>query len=50
MKQALKYAIKPVGNASETIDFLDKMGNWMISESEKWLQVYNPNKVSNMEI
>jgi hypothetical protein len=50
MKQTLKYAINPVGNANEIIDFLDDMGNWMISESEKWLQVHNPKKVSNMEI
>lgn len=50
MKQALHYAIIPVGNANEIIDFLDEMGNWMVSESEKWLQVYNPKKVSNLEI
>ncbi|WP_138419676.1 nucleotidyltransferase [Aquibacillus sediminis] len=50
MKQALQYAIHPVANANEIIDFLDDMGNWMISESEKWLQVHNPTKVSHMEI
>lgn len=50
MKQAIKYAVKPVGNAKEVIDFLDDMGNWMISESDKWLQVHNPKNVSNMEI
>lgn len=49
MKQALQYAINPVGNVYEIIVFLDEMGNWMISESEKWLQVHNPKKVSNME-
>jgi hypothetical protein len=47
MKQALKYAINPVENPNEIIDFLDEMGNWMINESEKWLQVHNPKKVSN---
>lgn len=50
MKQAIKYAINPVGNANEIIDFLEDMGNWMISESEKWLQIHNPKKVSNMKI
>lgn len=50
MKQALNYAINPIGNANEIIDFLDKMGYWMVSASEKWLQVHNPKKVSNMEI
>ncbi|MDQ0350562.1 hypothetical protein J2R98_000365 [Alkalibacillus filiformis] len=50
MKQALKYAVNPVGNTNEIIDFLDDMGDWMISESEKWLQIHNPKKVNNMEI
>lgn len=50
MKQALKYAINPVRNVNEIIDFLDDMGNWMVSESEKWLLVHNPIKVSNMEM
>jgi hypothetical protein len=50
MKQAVKYAIKPIENANEIIDFLDGIGNWMISESERWLQIHNPQKVSNMEI
>ncbi|MBP1947496.1 nucleotidyltransferase [Virgibacillus litoralis] len=50
MEQALQYAINPVGNVCELIVFLDDMGNWMISESEKWLQAHNPKKVSNMEL
>ncbi|PAD66023.1 nucleotidyltransferase [Bacillus sp. 7586-K] len=48
MKRALKYAINPVENANEIIDFLDEMGSWMISESEGWLQVHNPKKVRNL--
>ncbi|MFD2043048.1 nucleotidyltransferase [Ornithinibacillus salinisoli] len=50
MKQALKYAINPVENPNEIVDFLNEMGNWMIIESEKWLQVHNPKKVSTLEI
>ncbi|WP_232824174.1 nucleotidyltransferase [Paraliobacillus zengyii] len=50
MKLALKYAINPVENPNEIIDFLDDMGNWMVNESEKWLQVYNPKKVRNMDL
>ena len=50
MKKALIYAINPVKNPNEIIDFLDEMGNWIINESEKWLQVHNPEKVSKMEI
>lgn len=50
MKQALKYAIAPIENPNEIIDFLDGFGNWMINESEKWLKVHNPKKVSKMDI
>jgi len=50
MKQAVKYAINPIPDPNELLDFLEGMGNWMINESEKWLQVHNPKKVSNMEI
>ncbi|WP_096439136.1 nucleotidyltransferase [Alteribacter populi] len=50
MKQAVKYAINPIENANEIKDFLDDMGGWMVSESEKWLQVHNPKKVSNMNL
>ena len=50
MKQALKYAINPVENPNEIIDLLDKMGNWMINESDKWLQVFNPKRFRNMDL
>ncbi len=50
LRQALKYAIKPSRNADEILVFLNEMGNWMINEAEKWLQVYNPKKVRNLPI
>lgn len=50
MKQALKYAIEPVDNPNELIDYLNNMGHWMVQESEKWLETYNPNKNSQMKI
>jgi hypothetical protein len=50
MKQAVKYAINPIENPNEILDFLEGIGNWMVNESEKWLQVHNPEKVSNMEV
>ncbi|WP_235252686.1 nucleotidyltransferase domain-containing protein [Niallia circulans] len=50
MKQALKHAINPVENPNEIIAFLDKMGNWMINEADKWLQVYNPKRVRNVDL
>ncbi|GIN84461.1 nucleotidyltransferase [Heyndrickxia sporothermodurans] len=50
MKQALKYAIKPVADKNEIIDFLDEIGSWIVNESEKWLQVHNPKKLSKMEM
>ncbi|MEI5906898.1 nucleotidyltransferase [Bacillus spongiae] len=50
MQQALHYAIAPVGNVSEIIDFLNEMGSWMVIQSDKWLQIYNPKKVRHLEI
>lgn len=50
MKQAVTYAISPVDNPREILEFLDDMGKWMIHQSEKWLQMYNPNKIRNMEM
>ncbi|MDM5201195.1 nucleotidyltransferase [Fictibacillus enclensis] len=50
MKQAVKYAINPTENGNAIIVFLDDMGTWMINEADKWLQVHNPQKVSNMEM
>lgn len=50
MKQAITFAINPINNPKEILKFLDEMGNWMIHQSEKWLQMYNPKKVKNMEM
>ncbi|RXZ01450.1 nucleotidyltransferase [Fictibacillus sp. S7] len=50
MKQAVKYAINPTENGNAIIVFLDDMGTWMINEADKWLQVHNPQKVSNMKM
>ncbi|SES79164.1 hypothetical protein SAMN05216389_102192 [Oceanobacillus limi] len=50
MKLALKYAINPVGNPNNIIDFLEEFGNWMINESEKWIQIHNPKRLRKMEI
>ncbi|WP_045516654.1 hypothetical protein [Neobacillus niacini] len=45
MKQALHYAIEPTTNADRLLIFLNEFGQWMIQESEKWLQIHNPSKV-----
>lgn len=50
MRQVVKYAINPIENPNEILKFLEGFGKWMVNESEKWLQVYNPEKVSNMEL
>ncbi|UOQ49024.1 nucleotidyltransferase [Gracilibacillus caseinilyticus] len=50
MKQAVKYAIEPVEDPKEIVDYLNKMGPWMIEEAEKWLQVHNQKKLRNMTI
>ncbi|MDQ0271673.1 nucleotidyltransferase domain-containing protein [Cytobacillus purgationiresistens] len=44
MKQALAYAIDPISNCSELLQFLSKFGEWMKQESDKWLLKYNPQK------
>lgn len=50
MREALLYAIEPSKNSNVILSILNELGSWMIIESEKWLQVHNPNKVSEMKI
>ncbi|MGG4169151.1 nucleotidyltransferase [Rossellomorea vietnamensis] len=50
MKQVLQYAINPVGDPVELLDFLDEMGEWMVLESEKWLHIYNQGKIKHLKI
>ena len=50
MREALQYAIEPSKNSNVILTILNELGSWMINESEKWLQVHNPNKVNNMKI
>ncbi|SHI00420.1 MULTISPECIES: hypothetical protein [Virgibacillus] len=49
-KQALTYAIHPVENPYEIVDFLEDMGSWMIREAEKWLEIHNPQKQRHLAI
>ncbi|GAA5417033.1 hypothetical protein Pryu01_02094 [Paraliobacillus ryukyuensis] len=44
MRTALWYAINPLSNAGEILDFINEFGSWMEKEAENWLQVYNPTK------
>ncbi|KMM35812.1 hypothetical protein [Guptibacillus hwajinpoensis] len=50
MKQALIYAIVPSNYADEVIRFLNGFGEWMIQESDHWLDQYNPNRDPHMLI
>lgn len=50
MQQAVQYAIDPISDAHKIICFLDEFGDWIIDEAEKWLQIHNAQKISNMEI
>lgn len=50
MKQALEYAVNPITNSEVIINFLNVMGDWMISITEKWLQTHNPIMERNMKI
>ncbi|MEH7014709.1 nucleotidyltransferase [Neobacillus niacini] len=45
MKQALQYSIEPITKAEGILYFLNEFGEWMILESEKWLQIHNPSKI-----
>ncbi|TGB03664.1 nucleotidyltransferase [Halobacillus salinus] len=42
MRTALWYAINPLSNAEDILDFLNGFGSWMKAETENWLNVLNP--------
>lgn len=44
MRKALWYAINPLSKSEEILKYLDSFGDWMESETENWLKVYNPTK------
>jgi uncharacterized protein len=50
MKQAITYAIVPSNSADEITRFLNGFGDWIIQESNQWLDQYNPNRVPHMPI
>jgi hypothetical protein len=50
MRQALHYSIKPISNDEAILNFLNEFGDWIIQESEKWLQIHNPSKDRSMKI
>ncbi|MFP7300230.1 nucleotidyltransferase [Neobacillus niacini] len=47
MNKALLYAINPISNVEELLYYLNDFGEWMITESKKWLQVHNPSNAKN---
>ncbi|MFJ6208637.1 nucleotidyltransferase [Lysinibacillus sp. NPDC092081] len=50
MKKALEYAITPIIDTNVLLSFLNEFGTWMVSEADKWLQFYNPNRELNMKL
>ncbi|MEY9978970.1 nucleotidyltransferase [Lysinibacillus sp. RC79] len=50
MRKALEYAITPIIDTNLLLSFLNEIGTWMVSEADKWLQCYNPNRELNMKI
>jgi len=50
MRQALHYAINPVADTDQLCSYLEKMGPWMIKESEIWLSLHNPQRRRNMPL
>ncbi|PEZ59776.1 nucleotidyltransferase [Bacillus anthracis] len=50
MRKALEYAITPIIDTNLLLSFLNEFGKWMVSEVDKWLQFYNPNRELHMKI
>lgn len=50
MREALQFAIAPSENPNDICNILNTFGNWMINESETWLQNHNPDKVIAMKL
>ncbi len=50
MRRALEYAITPIIDTNVLLLFLNEFGTWMVSEADKWLQLYNPTRELNMKI
>lgn len=50
MRKALEYAIIPIIDTNLLLSFLNEFGTWMVSEADKWLQFYNPNRELNMKL
>jgi len=50
MRKALEYAITPIIDTNQLLSFLNEYGTWMVSEADKWLQCYNPNREINIII
>ncbi|ASK63962.1 nucleotidyltransferase [Virgibacillus phasianinus] len=44
MRTALWYAINPLSNPEEILEFLEHLGNWIKEEADNWLKVYNPTR------
>ncbi|HDX9579016.1 TPA: nucleotidyltransferase [Bacillus pseudomycoides] len=49
MRKALEYAITPIIDTKVLLLFLNEFGKWMVSEADRWLQVYNPYRECNMK-
>lgn len=50
MRTALWYAINPLSISEEILKFLDHFGNWKETETEKWLEVYNPTRAMHLPL
>ena len=50
MKSALNYAINPSVNNKEILSFLSSFGDWIINQSDDWLEVYNPQRLKQLPL
>ena len=50
MKLALNYAINPSVNNKEILSFLSSFGEWILNQSDDWLEVYNPQRLKQLPL
>lgn len=50
MRKALAYAINPISNSEEIVEFLNHFGEWLVHEAERWLNVYNESKDTHLPL
>ncbi|MFQ3545742.1 nucleotidyltransferase domain-containing protein [Halobacillus rhizosphaerae] len=50
MKSAINYAINPSVNNKEILSFLRSFGEWIVNQSDDWLEDYNPQRLKQLPL